>query len=74
MRKIPAVDVEPPSVDPGGFGVDTVVNFVTERPEVVVIAVITALVITLIKKPFVRGGLVIGSIVAIVVYVLMSGE
>lgn len=74
MRKVPGVDVDPPSVDPGGFNVDTVINFITANPAVIVIGALTLIVAGLLKKPFVRGGIVIGGIVALVVYVLMSGD
>lgn len=73
MYSISAVDVEPPSVEGNGDDIlQTITNFVTEHPEVIVIGVLTLLIAGLLKKPFVRGGIVIGGIAVLVVYVLMT--
>jgi hypothetical protein len=73
MYSIPSVDVEPPSVEGNGSDLlDTVINFITNNPAVIVIGVLTILIAGFLKKPFVKGGIVIGGIAVLVVYVLMS--
>jgi len=75
MRKLPAVDVEPPSVDNvDGLSLESVAQWVVDHPAVIVIGVLTLIIAGILKKPFVRGAIVVGGIVGLIVYVYMSQQ